>query len=119
MTRDHRHWRPPTAPCHHGLVMERLASPVRERPVSLALPKINVAGDLIAAAAALTDAVTQGEVTPGEAASLTRSTHRSICWRFEDDSYIRRLTPAPRICQKIPRLRLEFTSWPNQKAAHQ
>ena len=53
------------------LVMERLASPVRERPVSVALPKINAAADLIAAAAALTDAVAQGEVTPGEAASLS------------------------------------------------
>ena len=39
------------------LVMERLVSPLRERPVSLALPKISAAADLIAAAAALTDAV--------------------------------------------------------------
>jgi hypothetical protein len=54
------------------LVMERLVSPVRERPVSLALPKINVAADLIAAAAALTDAVAVGEVTPNEAASLSQ-----------------------------------------------
>lgn len=53
------------------LVMERLVSPVRERPVSLALPKISAAADLIAAAAALTDAVALGEVTPGEAASLS------------------------------------------------
>ena len=53
------------------LVMERLASPVRERPVSVALPKINAASDLIAAAAALTDAVALGEVTPSEAASLS------------------------------------------------
>jgi hypothetical protein len=35
------------------LVMERLVSPVRERPVNLALPKIQAAGDLIAEAGAL------------------------------------------------------------------
>jgi hypothetical protein len=53
------------------LVMERLCPPRRERTVSLAMPKINVASDLIGAAAALTDAVVGGEVTPGEAASLS------------------------------------------------
>jgi hypothetical protein len=53
------------------LVMERLVSPVRERPVNLAMPKINAASDLIAAAAALTEAAASGEITPGEAASLS------------------------------------------------
>jgi hypothetical protein len=52
------------------LVMERLVSPVRERPVNLAMPKINAASDLIAAAA-LTSAVANGDITPGEAASLS------------------------------------------------
>jgi hypothetical protein len=45
--------------------------PVRERPVNIAMPKINVASELISAAAALTDAVALGQVTPGEAASLS------------------------------------------------
>jgi hypothetical protein len=54
------------------LVMERLCPPRRERPVSLAIPKINAASDLIAAAAALTSAVGDGEITPGEAASLSQ-----------------------------------------------
>ena len=53
------------------LVMERLVSPVRERPVNLAMPKINAASDLIAVAAALTEAAASGEITPGEAASLS------------------------------------------------
>jgi hypothetical protein len=53
------------------LVMERLVSPVRERPVNVALPRINAASDLIAAASALTDAVASGDITPGEAASLS------------------------------------------------
>jgi hypothetical protein len=53
------------------LAMERLCPPRRERPVSLAMPKINVASDLIAAASALTEATSSGEITPGEAASLS------------------------------------------------
>src|SRR5271163_757925 len=35
------------------------------------LPKINAAADLIAAASALTEAAASGEITPGEAASLS------------------------------------------------
>jgi hypothetical protein len=55
------------------LVMERLVSPVRERPVSIAgMPKINVASDLIAAASAVAEAAADGEITPGEAASLSQ-----------------------------------------------
>jgi hypothetical protein len=53
------------------ICMDRLLPPRRERPVNVALPKISAASDLIAAAAALTDAVAMGEVAPGEAASLS------------------------------------------------
>jgi hypothetical protein len=53
------------------LVMERLCPPRRDRPVSLAMPKINVASDLIAAASAVAEAAADGEITPGEAASLS------------------------------------------------
>jgi hypothetical protein len=53
------------------LVMERLCPPRRERPVSLDMPSIKSASDLISAAAALTDAVAGGDITPGEAASLS------------------------------------------------
>jgi hypothetical protein len=35
------------------------------------MPKIGAASDLIAAAASLTDAAASGEITPGEAASLS------------------------------------------------
>jgi hypothetical protein len=52
-------------------LLDRLIAPRKERPVSLAMPKINSASDLIAAAAALTSAVGAGEITPGEAASLS------------------------------------------------
>jgi hypothetical protein len=51
-------------------LLDRLIAPRRERPVSIAMPRISAASDLIAAASALTDAVASGEITPGEAASL-------------------------------------------------
>jgi hypothetical protein len=53
------------------LVLDRLCPPRRERPVALAIPSIKSATDLIAAAAALTDATAAGDITPGEAASLS------------------------------------------------
>src|SRR5271165_5088779 len=52
------------------ICMERILPARKERPIQLDLPKINVAADLISAAAALTEAVAAGEITPGEAASL-------------------------------------------------
>jgi hypothetical protein len=53
------------------IVMDRLCPPRRERTVSLEMPSIKSATDLIAAAAALADAASSGEITPGEAASLS------------------------------------------------
>jgi hypothetical protein len=44
----------------------------RSSYISKRHPKISAASDLIAAAAALTDAVAVGEVTPSEAASLSQ-----------------------------------------------
>ena len=40
--------------------------------VTVDLPRINAASDLIAAAAALTDAVATGEITPAEAGDLSK-----------------------------------------------
>lgn len=54
------------------IVMDRLLPVRRERSVSLDMPKINAASDLIAAASALTAAVADGQITPGEAASLSQ-----------------------------------------------
>jgi len=51
--------------------MDRLCPPRRERSVSLEMPSIKSAVDLIAAGAALTDATAAGDITPGEAASLS------------------------------------------------
>ena len=52
-------------------LLDRLIAPRKDRPVSLTMPKINSAADLISAAAALTSAVANGDITPGEAASLS------------------------------------------------
>ena len=51
--------------------MDRLCPPRRERSVSREMPSIKSAVDLIAAGAALTDATAAGDITPGEAASLS------------------------------------------------
>jgi hypothetical protein len=53
------------------IVMDRLCPPRRERTISLAMPSIKSATDLITAAAALTDATASGDITPSEAASLS------------------------------------------------
>jgi hypothetical protein len=53
------------------IVLDRLCPPRRERSVSLDMPSIKSATDLIAAAAALTDATAAGDITTGEAASLS------------------------------------------------
>jgi hypothetical protein len=52
-------------------LLDRLIAPRKERPVSLVMPKINSSSDLIVAAAAVTEAASTGEITPGEAASLS------------------------------------------------
>jgi hypothetical protein len=53
------------------IVIDRLCPPRRERTVSVELPSIKSATDLIAAAAALTEATAAGDITPSEAASLS------------------------------------------------
>jgi len=52
------------------LCLDRLAPPVKDRPVSLHLPEIKMADDTSAASGAILQAVSNGEVTPGEAGDL-------------------------------------------------
>jgi hypothetical protein len=54
------------------LVLERIIPPRKERPVTVDLPPITAAKDLIGAASALSQAVASGELTPGEAADLSK-----------------------------------------------
>jgi hypothetical protein len=53
------------------LCIERIIPARKDRPVSIDMPKINSASDLIRAAASLTEAATSGEITPAEAAALS------------------------------------------------
>jgi hypothetical protein len=54
------------------LCLDRLAPPVKDRPVSFHLPEIKMADDASAASGAILQAVSNGEVTPGEASDLVR-----------------------------------------------
>jgi hypothetical protein len=54
------------------LCLERVCPPRKERPVSFALPSLNTAADAKQASAAILKAVADGELTPGEAAELSR-----------------------------------------------
>ena len=52
------------------IVLDRLVAPRRDRPVEIALPKIVAAVDLVAAAAAIADAVAEGEDNPQRGALI-------------------------------------------------
>jgi Family of unknown function (DUF5681) len=54
------------------LALERLCPPRRDRPVSIEMPKIEKASDLVAAAATITVNVAAGELTPQEGSDLVR-----------------------------------------------
>ena len=54
------------------LCLERIVPPRRERPVSFTLPEINSVDRAPEAMAAITTAVANGELTPAEAAELSR-----------------------------------------------
>ena len=54
------------------LVMERILPPRKDRPVLFSLPKLEVAADAVKATAALAEAVATGDLTPSEAAELSK-----------------------------------------------
>jgi hypothetical protein len=54
------------------LCLDRICPPRKERPVNFALPPLDSAADAKAASAAILNAVADGELTPGEAAELSR-----------------------------------------------
>ena len=54
------------------LCLERLMPPRRDRPVTLDLPPLHAAADVIGASAALIQATAAGEVTPLEAGHVAR-----------------------------------------------
>jgi Family of unknown function (DUF5681) len=54
------------------LCLERIVPPRRDRPLQFRIPALNSAGDASKAMAAITTAVASGEMTPAEAAELSR-----------------------------------------------
>jgi len=54
------------------LCLDRLAPPRRDRPVPFTFPKLDTVADAKTAAAAVLEAVAEGELTPGEAADLSK-----------------------------------------------
>jgi hypothetical protein len=54
------------------LVMDRIMSPRKERPIMFTMPKMETAADAVKASAALVDAVAAGDITPGEAGELAK-----------------------------------------------
>ena len=54
------------------LCIERILPPREDRPVSFDMPRIETAADSVKAAAAIASAVTEGELTPMEAAELSK-----------------------------------------------
>ena len=54
-----------------NIVFARLAPPRRDRPITLALPRIESVADLLAAHAAIIAAVGEGELSPSEAQAMT------------------------------------------------
>ncbi len=54
------------------LVMERLLPPRKDRPIMFTLPKLETAADAVKATAALVEAVSLGDITPGEASELSK-----------------------------------------------
>ena len=54
------------------IILDRIAPVRRGRPVSFDLPKIERSADAVAASAAILDAVSEGSLTPGEAAEISK-----------------------------------------------
>src|SRR3954470_16248950 len=54
------------------LCFDRLSPPRRDRPILFALPKPETAADAKAAAAAIVQAVAEGDLTPSEAADMSK-----------------------------------------------
>lgn len=52
------------------LCLERLIPPMRERRVSMSIPKLETAGDIAKALGTLLDSVASGEITPGEGQTI-------------------------------------------------
>jgi hypothetical protein len=60
------------------LVIDRLAPIQKDRPVDFELPPLNTPADAVAAAAAIVAAVAAGDLTPLEAAQISKVVHAYV-----------------------------------------
>ena len=54
------------------LIMDRIVSPRKDRPIKFDLPPIETAADATKASAAIVSGVANGDITPGEASELSK-----------------------------------------------
>ena len=54
------------------LCLDRVVAPRRDRPVKFALPPITEVADVANTMAAITSAVAEGDITPGEGAAVAK-----------------------------------------------
>jgi Family of unknown function (DUF5681) len=80
------------------LCMDRLAPPRRDSPVAFDLPEMKTVSDAVLAMGALVKAVAEGDLTPTEAAELTRMVQAfaKIIETAEIEERIRKLEDATR-----------------------
>lgn len=78
------------------LCLERLVPPVKERPVSVEFPNVQDASDLAKFTGTLLAAVGNGDVDPGQAASVARivETHRSVLELAEIEVRLKKIEEA-------------------------
>jgi Family of unknown function (DUF5681) len=82
------------------LCFERIAPARKDRPVHFPLPKMNEAKDAVTASAAIVAAVAEGELTPSEAAELSKVV----------DSYARTLQTAD-FEERLTKLEKTLPKW--------
>jgi Family of unknown function (DUF5681) len=75
------------------LVMDRICPARKDRPIRFALPRLEQPSDALAAAAAIVEAVATGDLTPSEAAELSRvvSAYAATLEAADFDARLRKL----------------------------
>lgn len=54
------------------IIFDRLIPPRKDRPISITLPEIQTAEDILKAVAAITQAIANGEISPSEGEAIAR-----------------------------------------------
>lgn len=54
------------------IIFDRLVPPKKDRPISIKLPKIQTAEDILKAVAAITQSIANGEISPSEGEAIAR-----------------------------------------------